>query len=711
MSSIKKYEKLPLQKDADKILYIYTRVSHKTQKDGTSLGTQKELGILKSVELGFTDKKYRGYKVYNEEVASSNYENFTNRPKMYGLLNAVENGEVKHLYAFDDDRLSRNEETQYQIKVALTKNGVILYTNKSITDFDNPTDRLIKTVFDAFASYENQMRSVRTRLGRLQRVKEGFWYGAPPPYGYEIKNKKLSIHPEESKWVKKMFDWFYKGKTQIWIKSQLDKSGVLARRGKLFNTGSINSLFNNTHYKGYFTYHDSLTDEKIEVSCPSILDEGVWSSVADRKKKILVRKNQNAKTKNFYLLRDLLECECGTRMSGRIAPLRGERNYYCANKTRKWKNGVLPEDKKYKRGKVGDYGCNMTKSLNIDLTDEFVWNEVKKLVSKSSLLKTEFKKQYLDKVKSYKTYTKELGLEDRKIQRHQKELTQIQKTLGDVETSYRLGEYDNKNTFNQIKDNLTERMKTVKVSLEESKLKKTNIGNERRWVDWIKKFGENIELKKEVSQEVHKEYLTGLLDKIIVSLDEKTREHTLRLYFNLPIVEDSIKYKNIKKKSLGYDIVEGEKESSITLPNVEVRGRKKKNLIEESRNPHNPTNALQLNDGVVWVSFDPNIELFLNFELVIKTPHLQQINYSPYQYKLHSIVSRMHNEENKTFLQIAEWLNTNGYKTARGKTFRSSHTHSIIKKKRMYDERRYKDYKPVIENMKIRVFDKTSVKT
>ena len=56
------------------------------------------------------------------------------------------------LYAFDDDRLSRNEQTQFEIKTALTKNTVTLYTNKSTTDFENPTDRLIKSVFDAFAS-------------------------------------------------------------------------------------------------------------------------------------------------------------------------------------------------------------------------------------------------------------------------------------------------------------------------------------------------------------------------------------------------------------------------------------------------------------------------------------------------------------------------------------------------------------------------------
>ena len=72
-------------------------------------------------------------------------------------------------------------------------------------------------------------------------VKKGFWYGAPPPYGYKLVDKKLAIHPEESKWVKKMFRWFYDGKSIIWIKSQLDTNGVIPRRKRgTFNPGSIN---------------------------------------------------------------------------------------------------------------------------------------------------------------------------------------------------------------------------------------------------------------------------------------------------------------------------------------------------------------------------------------------------------------------------------------------------------------------------------------
>ena len=44
-------------------------------------------------------------------------------------------------------------------------------------------------------------------------------------------------------------------------------------------------------------------------------------------------------------------------------------------------------------------------------------------------------------------------------------------------------------------------------------------------------------------------------------------------------------------------------------------------------------------------------------------------------------------EEGNTFLAIAKYLNENGYKSARGKLFKNAHIHSILKKKRMAEER------------------------
>ena len=53
------------------ILYIYTRVSTRVQDtEGTSLDTQKEIGIKKAAELGFK------YKVGNDSLLEThNYRN------------------------------------------------------------------------------------------------------------------------------------------------------------------------------------------------------------------------------------------------------------------------------------------------------------------------------------------------------------------------------------------------------------------------------------------------------------------------------------------------------------------------------------------------------------------------------------------------------------------------------------------------------------
>ena len=125
------------------ILHIYTRVSSAVQEEGTSLETQKELGIKKSKELGMK------YQIWNEGAASSHHENLTNRPKISELLFDIEKGNIKHLFVYNKDRLSRNDQTQFLIKNAIIKNGVMLYTKDGTYDLNNPTDKLLKyVIFD-----------------------------------------------------------------------------------------------------------------------------------------------------------------------------------------------------------------------------------------------------------------------------------------------------------------------------------------------------------------------------------------------------------------------------------------------------------------------------------------------------------------------------------------------------------------------------------
>ena len=92
-------------------LHIYTRVSTTAQEEGgTSLETQKELGIKRAKSLGFK------HRVWNEGGQSSSHDDLENRPVLVELLSLIDEGEVKHLYVFNTDRLSRNQKTWGMIR-------------------------------------------------------------------------------------------------------------------------------------------------------------------------------------------------------------------------------------------------------------------------------------------------------------------------------------------------------------------------------------------------------------------------------------------------------------------------------------------------------------------------------------------------------------------------------------------------------------------
>ena len=131
------------------VLHIYTRVSQRIQEEGTSLDYQRELGEKCALELGFR------HELHNEGVHTSSSENPMDRDVLRRLLARVENGEVKHLFVYNQDRLSRNDIAWTTIKVILIKNEVVLHTPNGRISFDNPMDRLLFGVVSEISAYEN----------------------------------------------------------------------------------------------------------------------------------------------------------------------------------------------------------------------------------------------------------------------------------------------------------------------------------------------------------------------------------------------------------------------------------------------------------------------------------------------------------------------------------------------------------------------------
>ena len=103
-----------------------------------------------------------------------------------------------------------------------------------------------------------------------------------------------------------------------------------------------------------------------------------------------------------------------------------------------------------------------------------------------------------------------------------------------------------------------------------------------------------------------------------------------------------------------------------------------------------------------------NRDFFFCFTITIHHPALNVPRYSQYQFFLYETITA-HRQKGKTFNQIAEWLNRKGYLSVRGKKFRGAHVHSIVKKKRLKDEKLEREYSEVWSDFSLEVVDKTLV--
>ena len=99
-------------------------------------------------------------------------------------------------------------------------------------------------------------------------------------------------------------------------------------------------------------------------------------------------------------------------------------------------------------------------------------------------------------------------------------------------------------------------------------------------------------------------------------------------------------------------------------------------------------------------------DVTFNFSIIYRSPALFGNHYSVYQLLLYETITEERDKE-KTFDQIAEWLNKKGYLSVRGKRFKGNHIHSILRKRLAKEELLNRDYSPLWSDFSMDVIDKT----
>ena len=550
-------------------LHIYTRVSTSVQEvEGTSLENQKNLGIKKSLELGLQ------YKVWNEGGQSSFKDDLDNRPQLVELLSEIENGKIKHLFVYNTDRLSRNQKTWGLIRWKLQSNHVLLHTPSGKIDLSNPMDDLVMGMLSEISQYDNKLRTERVRQGRFYKVQSGVWRGGPTPFGYKNVNKHLAIDGFESEWVSKMFKMYSEGKSTDYIRRQLNSNGVITRRGNaLWSLGSIRKILSNTVYIGFYNYTDKKIGETVRVQTPQFIDDVTFNDVQRKMERIVERKHQKNRTKNFYLLRDLMVCNhCGTKISGKKDG-KSHNHYFCPRKEREWARKSISEDQKWKRGNH----CTMVRSLNIDIVDRVVWETVEETIRDSKILKEKFREEILPTIIQNREGRKMTvnGFKKR-IKKIQKELSEIDHTISNFETNVILKRVAGNPKI--IRQNLNEEKSRLEVTLDDLRNDFQSFLQQKSWVNWLDKYGKKIDENENLTNEEKRDYLSNIIEKISVSYDQKTKHHSIDIQFCLPIVNDSLIFVNENDHREGWSVDEGLNHLSVAQSFNSGRGRPKKNL-------------------------------------------------------------------------------------------------------------------------------------
>ena len=510
------------------IMHCYLRVSTSVQETkGTSLKTQKDAAIAIAKRLDMD------YQIHNEGGKSSSKDDLNNRPVMLELLRLMDTGVVKNLYVWNTDRLSRNQITWYSIRQKMVKNNVVLYTSQGKYDITDGLENLLLGILSEVSTYDNLIRTERSRLGKIEKVQKNYWRGGDCPFGYKLENldgvgNKLTICDYESKWVRFIYSEYINGLSCKEIKKNLEDNHVLTRRGnENWSLGSIQLILRNNTYLGLDQYRDKKTGLLINNSIPQIIPNNIFDDAQKKRTKTLERKGQNTRLKQFFLLRDLLVCGgCGTQLGCKKLKDRNINHYYCP----------IPE-RRFNRSYKDVRKCESSKVMDATATDTEVWKLIEETLCNSESIKSALSASgRLDLVDHSDILNKTIFLET-EIQKAKSDLKRFESSLIELETDKILNQHSD-NVYNGIRKNLISKVNQTKVSVERWENEILLLEQNNNWIDSIDNIGCTIKELNNLNENQKRDILKKLVNDIIVTYNQHEKYHNLKVNLTVPLIMD-----------------------------------------------------------------------------------------------------------------------------------------------------------------------------
>lgn len=272
---------------------LYLRVSTEAQADeGYSLAAQSE-----KLEAYCRLKEIQHFRQYVDGGFSGS--NLT-RPAVTQLIESIRSGEVERVVVYKLDRLSRSQkDTLYLIEDVFAPHGVDFVSINENIDTGTPYGRAMIGILSAFAQLERENIFLRTRMGMVERVRQGFWPGGGKiPFGYDYDPAKGILVPNsDADTVREIYARYLAG----------ESAGRIARTLGLKYEHLVRQILDRESNTGVILYKGERYPGRHE----PLIDRETWLRAQRR----LHRPNRPRAAESGRLLTGLLVCgHCGAKM-------------------------------------------------------------------------------------------------------------------------------------------------------------------------------------------------------------------------------------------------------------------------------------------------------------------------------------------------------------------------------------------------------------
>ena len=311
---------------------IYTRKSSEEglEQSFNSLDAQRE-----ACEAYITSQKSEGWIVLPQMYDDGGISGGTmDRPALQRLLADVAARRVDTVVVYKVDRLTRALGDFAKIVEVFDAANVSFV---SVTQSFNTTTsmgRLTLNMLLSFAQFEREVTGERIRDKIAASKAKGMWMGGRPPLGYEVRDRKLEIVPDEAETVRHIFTRYAALGSVLDLRDELTAAGITSKRhvsvngnvtgGGPLERGALHHLLQNRLYRGEIDHKGTIHPGQHE----AIVDEALWNEVQAALSEKRVERAVRSDAASPSLLAGLLRDEDGIRLTPTHANKKGRRYRY-----------------------------------------------------------------------------------------------------------------------------------------------------------------------------------------------------------------------------------------------------------------------------------------------------------------------------------------------------------------------------------------------